>query len=180
MTIGLIYIGLFLIGLVYAVITGVVGWWADFGDADVHVDAAGHLDAGHAHPISGTTVGTFIAGFGGGGILGHYVLGWPLSGSLASALGLGLAMAAAAFFVLELIFRQTEAGSEFSTESLVGRTAEVISPIAADGTGEVAYLVKGQREQSPARSSEGSAIGRGQRVVIVSAKGTTLIVRADV
>jgi membrane protein implicated in regulation of membrane protease activity len=179
MTIGLLYIGLFLIGLVYAVITGVVGWWADFGHADVQVDASGHLDAGHAHPISGTTIGTFVAGFGGGGILGHYVLAWPLIGSLGTALGLGLLMAVAAFFVLELIFSQTEAGSEFSTESLVGRPAEVISPIPEDGTGEVAYIVKGQREQSPARSSEGTALSRGQRVIIVSARGTTVIVRSD-
>jgi membrane-bound ClpP family serine protease len=92
---------------------------------------------------------------------------------------LGLLMAVAAFFVLELIFSQTEAGSEFSTESLVGRPAEVISPIPEDGTGEVAYIVKGQREQSPARSSEGTALSRGQRVIIVSARGTTVIVRSD-
>ena len=64
MSIGMLYVGLLILGVVYAVIAGALGWLSDLGHADVHMDAGGHLDAGHAHPVSGTTIATFITGFG--------------------------------------------------------------------------------------------------------------------
>jgi membrane-bound ClpP family serine protease len=177
MSIGLLYIGLLVVGVVYAFISGTLGWVSDLAGGDIHIDAGGHLDAGHAHPVSGTVLATFITGFGGGGIVGHYLLHWPLLGGLGLALGTGLVLAAAAFGILELIFSQTESGSEFTTGDLTGRDAEVITPIPADGSGEVAYLVKGQRETGPARSADGSAIPRGHPVVIEKVIGPTLFVR---
>jgi membrane-bound ClpP family serine protease len=177
MTLGLVYIGLLLVGVVYAVVTGALGWLADIGNGDVHVDASGHLDAGHAHPISGTTVATFVTGFGGGGTVGHYLFHWSTGGSLALAAASGVVLAAAAFGVLELIFKQTQAGSEFSVAEMQGRDAEVITAIPAGGTGEVAYVAKGQREVGAARSEDGSAIGKGRPVVIQKAIGSTLYVR---
>jgi hypothetical protein len=177
MTIGIVYVGLLVLGLSYAIISGALGWLADLGDADVHVDAGGHLDAGHAHPISGTTVATFITGFGGGGAVAHYLMKWPLLGSLGTAILTGLAVAGAAFAVLELIFKQTLGGGEFAAEEAIGREAEVITAIPKGGAGEVAYVVKGQREQASARAVDGSAIPRGQLVVVERVTGSTFFVR---
>jgi membrane-bound ClpP family serine protease len=177
MTIGLLYIGLLIVGVVYAVIAGALGWLGDLGGGDVHVDVSGHLDAGHAHPISGTIIATFITGFGGGGTVAHYLFELPLGGSLPVAAVSGLALAAAAFGVLELIFKQTQAGSEFAVEEMQGREGEVITAIPAGGTGEVSYVVKGQREMGAARSEDGSAIAKGKIVVIQKAIGSTLYVR---
>jgi membrane-bound ClpP family serine protease len=177
MSIGVVYIGLLIVGVVYAVIAGALGWLADLGGGDVHVDGSGHLDAGHPHPISGTTVATFITGFGGGGTVAHYLFELRLGASLPIAAASGLALAAAAFLVLELIFKQTQAGAEFGFEEMTGREAEVITPIPEAGMGEVAFVVKGQREVSAARSAEGSAIGKGRLVVIEKVSGPTLYVR---
>jgi len=177
MSIGVIYVGLLVLGLSYAVISGALGWLADLGDADVHVDASGHLEAGHAHPISGTTVATFITGFGGGGAVAHYLLQWSLLGSLGTAMLSGLAVAGAAFAVLELLFKQTLGGGEFAVEEAIGREAEVITAIPRDGLGEVAFVVKGQREQASARASDGSAIPRGRLVVVERVTGSTFFVR---
>jgi membrane protein implicated in regulation of membrane protease activity len=177
MSIGLLYLGLLVLGVTYAVISGAMGWLSDLGGGDVHVDAGGHLEAAHPHPISGTTVATFVTGFGGGGVVAHYVLEWPLLGSLGVALGAGLAVAGAAFAVLELIFKQTLGGGEFRVEDAVGREAEVITAIPADGTGEVAYSLKGQREQAAARSVDGAAIPRGRLVVVERVTGSTFHVR---
>jgi len=177
MTIGLVYIGLLLFGVVYAGIAGAMGWISDLGGGDVHLDASGHLDAGHAHPISGTIVATFITGFGGGGTVGHYLFELPLGGSLSIAAASGLVLAAAAFGVLELIFKQTQAGSEFVVEEMSGREAEVITSIPRDGTGEIAYIVKGQREISAARTTDGAPVAKGRLVVIEKAVGPTLFVR---
>jgi len=175
---GVIYLGLLMLGLGYALIAGFLGWFGDLGGADIHVDASGHLDAGHLHPISGTTVATFITGFGGGGAVAHYLFGWPLIGELATAVGTGLAMGGAAFGVLELIFKQTQAGGEFEIEAAAGREAEVITGIPAGGTGEIAYHVKGQREVSPARTVDGEPIAKGSVVIIERAAGSTIYVRA--
>lgn len=177
MSIGLVYIGLLIVGVVYAVIAGALGWLADLGGGDVHVDASGHLDAGHPHPVSGTTVATFITGFGAGGTVGHYLFELPLGGSLSVATVSGLVLAAAAFLVLELIFKQTQAGAEFAVEEVSGREAEVITRIPEGGAGEIAYVVKGQREVSAARSTDGSPVSKGRLVVIDKVIGQTLYVR---
>ena len=177
MSIGLIYVGLLLVGVIYAFVSGGLGWLSDLGHGDVSLDASGHLDAGHAHPISGTTLATFVTGFGAGGIVAHYVVKLGLLGGLLVAAASGVVLAAAADGVLELIFKHTQAGSEFVLESLVGREAEVITPIPEDGTGQVAYLVKGQRERSAARSVEGKTVAKGRVVVIERVMGATVYVR---
>jgi len=178
MIVGLIYIGLLLGGVVYAIITGALGFLSDLGGGgDVHVDASGHLDAGHISPLSGPVVATFVTGFGAGGTLGHYLFEWPLTGSVGLAAAAGFLLAGAAFAVMGTLFRHTQGGSEFSLEEIVGREAEVITPIPAGGTGEVAYLAKGQREVGAARSADGSPIPRGQLVVVEKAVGPTLYVR---
>ena len=177
MTIGLLYVGLLVFGVFFAILTGAMGWFSDLGGDGVHVDASGHLDAGHAHPVSGTTVATFITGFGAGGTLGHYLLEWGRTGSLALATGSGLVLATAAFLILDLIFSQTQAGSEFGADALIGRSAEVITPIPENGAGEVAYEVKGQRESTMARSVDGTALPRGRQVVIEKVTGSTVYVK---
>ncbi len=72
----------------------------------------------------------------------------------------GLALAGAAFGVLELIFKQTQAAASSPSRSPSAATAEVITAIPADGAGEVAYVVKGQREQASARAVDGSEIAK--------------------
>lgn len=177
MSIGIFYVCLLCLGLVYALVAGALGWLSDLGNGEIHVDSSGHFDTGHPHPISGTTVATFVTGFGAGGVLGHYALEWPLLGSLGVAVTTGLVAAAAAFGVLELIFRQTQAGGEFDMQEMAGRVGEVITSIPPGGTGEIAYIVKGQREQGAARSSDGSAIAKGQAIVIDKVLGSTIYVR---
>lgn len=177
MTIGLVYIAMLTIGVVYAFIAGALGWLGDLAGADIHVDASGHLDAGASHPISGTVVATFITGFGGAGVLAHYLFKWGLVQGLGFAALGGLALAGAAFGVLEIIFKQTQAGSEFASGDAVGREAEVITAIPANGAGEVAFVMKGQREACAARSVDGAAIPHGRLVVIDKVMGAVVYVR---
>ena len=176
MTIGYFYLGLLGFGLTYALLAGILGWFSDLG-GDIHVDVSGHLDAGHMHPVSGTTLATFITGFGAGGTVAHYYLGWSLAPGLLLATATGVVVAAAAFGVLELIFKETQAGSEFTVDEAVGREAEVITPIPPGGTGEVAYMARGQRVQSSARTTEDGTISKGEIVVIDKVSGATVYVR---
>ena len=178
MTIGLLYLAFVVVGVTYAAIAGALGWFSDLGGGgDIHVDASGHLDAGHAHPLSGTVIATFITGFGAGGVIAHYLLEWGLVPGLAMATVSGLALAGAAFALLELIFSQTQAGSEFAIQEIAGREAEVITAIPENGVGEVAYEVRGQREVSAARTASGLAQPKGRLVTIERVAGSTIIVR---
>ena len=86
-------------------------------------------------------------------------------------------MAGAAFGILALIYRKTQAGSEFRVMEIAGHEGEVITAIPEGGTGEVTYLAKGQRESGPARSVDGSAIPKGRPVAIERVMGSTLYVR---
>jgi membrane protein implicated in regulation of membrane protease activity len=176
MTIGLFYVALLVIGFLYSVVSLFAGWISDLG-GDFHVDAGGHLDAGHISPVSGTTLATFITGFGGGGVVAHYWLRWSLLGSLGLAIGSGVVVAAAAYAILDFLFKETQAGSEFAVGETVGREAEVIVAIPAGGVGEVAYIMRGQREQSSARAVDGGAIAKGTAVVIERVTGPTAYVR---
>lgn len=172
--IGLIYTGLLIVGVVYALLTTVFGWFADH-DLGFHTDGVG--DAGQPHPVSGTVVATFITGFGGGGSVAHYLLKWSLLPGLLAATVAGLVLAGAAFAILDFLFSRTQAGSEFATIDVVGRVAEVITPIPAEGTGEIAYQVKGQREILAARALSGAAIAKGRLVEIENVVGATAFVR---
>ncbi len=176
MTIGLLYVVLLVVGLAYAVFSVSAGFVSDLFAGEVEVGSDGGLDGGHLHPVSGTTIATFITGFGAGGVIAVYFLRWPLPGSLGAAAGGGLALAALAYVVLELIFRQTQAGSEFAVQELVGREAEVVTPIPEGGMGEVVYVVRGQREQGAARTVDGRPVAKGSVVVVDKVMGSTLYV----
>ncbi len=178
MNIGLVYASLFAVGAVYALLMALVGAFADhdFGGGHLDgVDAAGGID--QPHPISGTVVGTFITGFGGGGSIAHYFLEWAVFPGLLAATATGLVMAGAAFGVLEMIFSRTQAGSEFKSSDADGRLAEVITTIPEDGIGEIAYIVRGQRELASGRAVDGRAIAKGTMVVIEQMMGPSARVR---
>jgi membrane-bound ClpP family serine protease len=96
---------------------------------------------------------------------------------LLAAVASGLVLAAAVFAVMEAVFSRTQAGSEYDTQELAGRTAEVITSIRAGGTGEITYVVKGQRERASARARDGEAIAKGAQVEIESMVGSTAYVR---
>ncbi len=186
MSVGLIYICLLGLGVVYALMTGVFGWLSDMiGGGGGHVDIGGHdvpghldsVDASHSHPISGTTAATFVTGFGGGGIVAHYLLGYSVVPGLLVASGSGFSLAFAAYLALDWLFKQTQGGSEYNVAEATGREAEVISAIPAEGMGEIAYLVRGRRENSPARAVDGAAIAKGRLVVIEKTLGNTFYVR---
>ena len=134
--------------------------------------------SGRKHKVATSQGQDDITGFGAGGIVANYVLHWTLVPGLGLAAGAGLVLAGAAFFTLELIFSQTQAGSEFDTHGLAEREAEVTTSIPESGTGEIAYLIKGQRKTLAARASDGAAIKRGQVVVIERVTGSVAHVRA--
>jgi membrane-bound ClpP family serine protease len=173
MSVGVIYFLCFGAGLLYAIFVGLTGHLFG-GDVDHHMDVGTDLPIS---PLSPTVISTFLTGFGGGGLLANSYFHLGLGPGVLVALAVGILMSGGTFLTISLLFRSTQAGSEFAIADMVGTVVQVVTPIPANGTGEVALIAKGSRVNSPARSVDGSAIPRNAAVKIESAVGNVFYVR---
>lgn len=164
-----------------AVLSGVFG--GDGGvDHDVggaHLDPGLHLDPGAVHfsPLSPTIIATFLAVFGGTGMICLRVFNMSDYGSIPVSIVAALGVSFLFFLLLEWIFRKTQGSTNIDATQLVGTRADVITPIPVNGVGEIAYVAKGSRQNSPARSADGTAIASPTEVEIVRVVGGSFIVR---
>jgi membrane protein implicated in regulation of membrane protease activity len=169
------------VGILFTVVSA-IGAHVFGGHSDAtHFDLSqGHAEAGFGSndmpgfsPLSPSTIAAFVAAFGGFGLiftrLGATRSPW-VSAPLA-ALG-GLAIAALVFWLLQTVFRQTQSSSEGRVSKLAGLTATIITPIPANGVGEIAYVQSGSRYSAPARSESGAAVASGATVKISRVVGT--------
>ncbi len=177
MSVGVIYGLTFAVGLGYAIFVGLAGHLFG-GDAghDVHMDVGTDLPLS---PLSPTVISTFLTGFGGGGMLATSYLGLSVGKGVLVAILTGILLSGGTYTILLVMFRNTQAGAEFSTDEMVGRVVEVITPIPEQGIGEIAIVVKGTRVNGPARSLCGKAISRSTPVVIEKVVGNVYYVREE-
>jgi membrane protein implicated in regulation of membrane protease activity len=174
MSVGIIYFLSFAIGLGYAVIVGLAGHLFGGHVGDVHMDVGTDLPIS---PLSPTVISTFLTGFGGGGLLANSYFQLSLGKGVLAALLTGILLSGGTYGVLILLFKSTQAGSEYSIADMVGRVVQIITPIPENGTGEVAIIAKGTRVNGPARSDDGKAIARNTAVEIVRVVGNVYYVR---
>lgn len=174
MSVGVVYFLCFAIGLGYALIVGISGhlFGGDVGDA--HMDVGTDLPI---TPLSPTIIATFLAGFGGGGLLASSYFQLSLGRSVVAAILTGVLLSGGTFAVLTLLFKSTQAGAEYSLNDMVGKVVQVITPIPENGTGEIALVAKGTRIIGPARSVDGRAIPRNSAVTVERVVGNVYHVR---
>ena len=179
----LIYLVCFGVGLLFTLVSGVLG--GVFGGHDAHGGVADtHAEGGFAShempgfsPLSPTTLATFVTAFGGLGMVFHTIPATrpPWFRVPLAALGAFLA-AAAVVWQFSAIFRRTQSSSEGRVATLVGLTAMLNSSIPADGVGEIAYVQGGSRYTAPARSEGGRPVPNGTAVKITRVIGTEFFV----
>jgi membrane protein implicated in regulation of membrane protease activity len=175
LSVGIVYFMSFVIGLGYAVIVGLAGHLFGGGDVhDIHMDVGTDLPIS---PLSPTVLATFLTGFGGGGLLANSYFQLSVGKGVMVALLTGILLSCGTFGALTLLFRNTQAGSEYSINDMVGRVVQIITPIPENGTGEVAIVAKGTRVIGPARTEDGKAIGRNAAVEVVRVVGNVYYVR---
>src|ERR1051326_5712866 len=160
-----------------------------FGGHDVGHDAhsdlgtGGHAEAGYNmpgfSPFSPTVIASFVTAFGGFGMIFSKIEAtrnpW-ISAPLAVVSG--FVIAAAVFWVFDQLFSKTQGSSESQVGALIGATATIISPIPANGVGEIAYVDNGTRYTAPARVATGMALATGQTVKISKIVGSQFYVEA--
>jgi membrane-bound ClpP family serine protease len=162
------------------------------GGHDVHFDsghvtgAGGHAEAGldnsgmpGVSPFSPMVIASFVASFGGLGLIFREIPGMqsPWINAPAALAGAFL-MSAALFYLLRSLFRTTQGSSEASIIDIIGVVGEVITPIPEKGVGEIAYVQKGARYSAPAREQTGVPVPSGAAVKIVRVAGSQFYVAA--
>jgi membrane protein implicated in regulation of membrane protease activity len=181
----LIYSICFGVGLVFTMASLFLGH--AFGGHDAHTDVGtgGHADTGFDHGgmpgmsiFSPTVIASFLTALGALGMIFSSIeatkavwLAAPLS--LVGA----ILISAAVFWLFNTVFRHTQSSSESHVRSLLGQTATIITPIPANGVGEIAYVQAGSRYTAPARVDPGTAVPNGQTVVIVRVVGSQFYVQ---
>lgn len=139
---------------------------------DVHADAVGHLS-----PVSPPILSTLMVLFGGVGLVAERMLGLPSLLAVPVSGVVAVGGAAAVFFALGKFLVAIQGTTHGALADVVGLEAQVITPIPAEGIGEVAYSHAGVRETRPARSEDGVVIPKHSMVSISRVAGATLIVR---
>ena len=145
-----------------------VGAGAHAGDGGAHVGhgGGGEQQALTASPINLNTLLAFAMGLGGVGFLFTYALGWPGLLALAPGAAGGLAFGWVTWRLLTQLYRASRFldPAEYRMEGTLGK---VTVSIRAGGTGELVYTQGGSRHACGARSADGSAIAKGEEVVIL-------------
>ena len=189
----------FFTGTTYALISALLSGFFGFGHGAP--EAGGHFEVSHDYgagggvadghgeafsveaaegvpiaPLSPATMSVFMATFGGVGILLTSLFHQSLFVSLPASAGAGFVVAGAVFALFYRVFTSVQASSEPRMAEAVGLKGEVTVSIPTEGVGEVAFVARGLRVTSPARSQEGKELPRNSAVRIVRQVGSTLYV----
>jgi membrane protein implicated in regulation of membrane protease activity len=145
----------------------------DFGGGPVQADFGGGHGPAFADngmvkvpSLSPVTIASFITAFGAFGIISSQLLGASPPFSLLWAAGAGLVTAVLAHFAFGYFLIAPQGSSEVRASDVVGAQAEVITPIPAEGVGEIALNARGSRITYSARSATGLPVPRGKPVVV--------------
>jgi membrane protein implicated in regulation of membrane protease activity len=180
-----IYAACFGVGLLFAIVSAFLGHL--FGGHDVpHVDVGtgGHAEAGFQDtgmpglsPFSPTTITAFLTAFGGLGLVFSKIEAThsPWISAPLALLG-ALVIAVAVVWLFGAVFHKVDGSSESHVATLVGMSATIITPIPANGVGEIAYVQAGSRYSAPARDERGAPVANGQTVKIVRIVGSQFYV----
>jgi membrane-bound ClpP family serine protease len=173
-------------GLIFTLASALFGHFFDSHHGEVE-GSGGHAEAGFdssdmpgVSAWSPTVISSFITAFGGFGVVFSQFSATRsafISAPLSLAGGFGIASLVLAS--LRWVFRRTQGSSESQVASLVGQGATVITPIPADGVGEIAYVQAGTRYTAPARAEVGAPVASGHAVKIVSVSGSQFLVVAE-
>jgi hypothetical protein len=175
----IIYTACLALGLLFAIGSAFAGHL--FGGHDGgDVGTGGHAEAGYDHTgvpgisfFSPTVLACFVTAFGACGLILSHIestrsvwISAPIS-ALA-----GVSMAFVALVIFNWMFSKTQSSSESRVASLMGQTASIITPIPANGVGEIAYVQGGCRYTAPARTETGAPVSAGKPVRITRVVGT--------
>lgn len=183
-TLNCVYFLLLIAGVVYAVVILIAGELSDFDfGGDVGVDLGGGHDVTFDHgdvsvtSLSPVTIASFVTSFGAFGLISTGLFNVSPQASLLWAAVGALVIAAIAHFAFGYFLIAPQSSSEVTVQHVIGATGEVITPIEPGRVGEVAFVARGGRVTTSARTAGNQAIPRGTVVTIERMVGNVAIVK---
>ena len=122
--------------------------------------------------ISGPVIGAFLASFG---LFGWFVgsgIDAPSLVAIVVAIGGGVAFGAFTYKLTDALINQPTDGTP-TTESLVGATGKVVTPVTANGIGEVLLPLGGASTKYTATAD--SDLPTGSSVVVIAVESPTKV-----
>ena len=142
------------------------------GDTPVTHGGASDGTTGHSgnqssvSPYNFVTLTAFLAWFGGTGFLiTRFSSIWFALGLLI-AIAAGMVGAGIVFLFLSRVLVSGEENMDSADYEMVGVLGRISMPIRENGTGEIIYSQAGTRRTCGARSENGSAIEKGEEIVV--------------
>lgn len=161
-----LYLILFAVGAIYAVIAIFLGDIFDF-----------QWDFGGQFPfLSPTTIATFVTVFGGCGYVLERNTAWSGLWIVFLSFVTAIILAALMFLFVMLPLYKAEKSAAKSACDMIGKTAEVVTVIMHGAKGEILYEQGGVRLSAPARAMDGQTVKQGEIVRIVDVAGGTFVV----
>jgi membrane protein implicated in regulation of membrane protease activity len=147
---------------------------------DASADSAADSVGMHLSPVSAPVLSTFLVGFGFAGMVGEMGLHLPWFLSAPSAMVFSFCIAILAFVAVGRFMEKSQGTSHVRFSDMIGVEAEVITPIPAEGVGEIAYTTPTGRTSSSARSETGALIPKHSMVTITKVVGNVAMVRETI
>ncbi len=178
------YLICFAVGFLLSAISFIAGglrWHLHLPHSGAHV-AVGHTPVAQSHVGNGTaahagrqapvspfnfiTLTAFLAWFGGAGFLITRFSNIWFALGLLIAMAAGLFGAAIVFLFFTRVLISHEENMDAADYEMVGVLGRISMPIRENGTGEIIYSQAGTRRTCGARSENGSAIEKGEEIVV--------------
>lgn len=109
---------------------------------------------------------SFLTVFGGIGIMGTKYFAWSEVLTFIVSLVAGVLTSFLLYKFIAIPLYNSENSSHVSRGELVGKVAEVISPIMENGFGEIKYTINSIRYTAPAMHIEGKSVKQGTKTII--------------
>lgn len=159
------------VGVVYTVISFLLGQLFDFFDFDGNFEVGANIS-----PLKPAVIAVFVTVFGGLGIL-LMKKGIIFIISLGFALVIALIIAYMMYkFVIVQLYKAQNT-SAIERQKLIGQKAKVTLSIKQGGYGKITYVVNGNTYNSPAKTEDGSEIMTGKEVEIIYIDKNTYYVK---
>ncbi len=168
----------FFTGVLFAVVSFLLGQLFDVGDADGSIDfeASADLPGLTISPLKPIVIVAFVTVFGGAGLMSLHSGSSPLM-ALVTALGAALIVAVVMYYFVVVPLHKAQNTSAGSQQDMIGKTAITSLRILGDSFGRISYSANGNSYNAPARSVDGKDIERGAEVIVEKLERNVFYVR---
>ncbi|MEW9123887.1 MAG: hypothetical protein AB2421_14345 [Thermotaleaceae bacterium] len=157
---------LFGVGVLYTLVTFLLGQLLDFMDFDTGVDDDGLFNV-QLSPFKPITIAAFFTTFGGFGLIFQYKTLWEPFRIVIAALLLALGVCALIYYGIMIPLYRMQNTSAIEQKNLIGHQGKVTLTIRDGKFGKISYRMGGNSYSAPARAVENKTFSVGEDVIIL-------------